>query len=237
MPCKRDARPVQGVELSGATEAKDAVVLVHGLWMHDLVMRLMGMRLRHCGFHPAFFSYPSMRKSLSQNALLLSRFVAGIAAPRVHFIGHSLGGLLVLQMLAEYPEERTGRVGRVVLAGSPYNASCVAAKLSSRGPGRYILGHSMLQWLGQKTPEGDIPYELGVIAGCKSMGGGRLIFRLPHPNDGVVTVEETRIPNIKDRVVLNVSHSGMLFSAELVRQACSFLRSGYFLHDSTQIIH
>ncbi|WP_176754621.1 triacylglycerol lipase [Nitrosospira sp. Nl5] len=227
-------RSVQGVELSGAAAAKDTVVLVHGLWMHGWVMKLMGMRLRHCGFHPVFFSYPSMRKSLSQNALLLSHFVAGIDAPRVHFIGHSLGGLLVLQMLAEYPEQRTGRV---VLAGSPYHASCVAAKLSRRGPGRYILGHSMLQWLRQNTLEGDLPYELGVIAGCKSMGGGRLIFRLPHPNDGVVTVEETRVPNIRDRIVLNVSHSGMLFSAGLVRQACAFLRSGYFLHDSTQIIH
>lgn len=209
--------------------AKDAVVLVHGLWMHGWVMRLIGMRLRRCGFHPLFFSYPSMRSSLSQNALLLSNFVADIAASRIHFIGHSLGGLLVLQMLAEYPGQRTGRV---VLAGSPYNASCVATRLSRRGPGRYILGRSMLQWLGQKTPEGGAQYEFGVIAGCKSMGGGRLIFRLPQPNDGVVTVEETQMPNISDQIMLNVSHSGMLLSAGLARQACSFLRSGHFLHNS-----
>lgn len=208
---------------------RDTVVLVHGLWMHGWVMRLMGMRLRRCGFHPAFFSYPSMRSSLSQNALLLSNFVAGIAAPRIHFIGHSLGGLLVLQMLAEYPEKRTGRV---ILAGSPYNASYVGTRLSRGRPGRYILGRSMLQWLGQKAPKGDAQYELGVIAGCKSMGGGRLIFRLPHPNDGVVTVEETQMPEITDRIVLDVSHSGMLLSAGLVRQACSFLRRGHFLHNS-----
>ncbi len=66
-------------------------------------MRLMELRLRRCGFHSVVFSYPSMRDSLSQNALLLSHFVAGITAPRIHFIGHSLGGLLVLQMLAECP--------------------------------------------------------------------------------------------------------------------------------------
>lgn len=215
--------------MSDAVAAKDTVVLVHGLWMHGWVMKLMGMRLRRCGFHPVFFSYPSMRSSLSQNALLLSHFVAGIAAPRVHFIGHSLGGLLVLQMLAEYPEKRTGRV---ILAGSPYNASCVATRLSRRGPGRYMLGRSMLQWLGQKAPEGSAQYELGVIAGCRSRGGGRLIFRLPQPNDGVVTVEETQMPDISDRIVLNVSHSGMLLSAGLAHQACSFLRSGYFLHNS-----
>jgi pimeloyl-ACP methyl ester carboxylesterase len=191
-------------------------------------MRLTGMRLRRCGFHSVIFSYPSMRNSLSQNALLLSHFVVGMTAPRIHFIGHSLGGLLVLQMLAEYPEQRTGRV---ILVGSPYNGSNVATRLSRRGPGRYILGRSMLQWLEQKAPERNAQYEVGVIAGRKSIGCGRLISRLPQPNDGVVTVDETRISNISDQVVLNVSHSGMLLSAGLALQACSFLRSGHFLHD------
>ena len=214
--------------MSAATTANDIVVLVHGLWMHGWVMRLTGMRLRRCGFHPFVFSYPSMRNSLSQNALLLSHFVAGMTAPRIHFIGHSLGGLLVLQMLAECPEQRTGRV---ILVGSPYNGSNVATRLSRRGPGRYILGRSMLQWLEQKAPEHNAQYELGVIAGRKSIGCGRLISRLPQPNDGVVTVDETRISNISDQVVLNVSHSGMLLSAGLTLQACSFLRYGHFLHD------
>ena len=214
--------------MSGATTANDIVVLVHGLWMHGWVMRLAGMRLRRCGFHPIVFSYPSMRNSLSQNALLLSHFVVGMTASRIHFIGHSLGGLLVLQMLAECPEQRTGRV---ILVGSPYNGSNVATRLSRRGPGRYILGRSMLQWLEQKAPEHNAQYELGVIAGRKSIGCGRLISRLPQPNDGVVTVDETRISNISDQVVLDVSHSGMLLSAGLALQACSFLRSGHFLHD------
>jgi pimeloyl-ACP methyl ester carboxylesterase len=195
--------------------------------MHGWVMRMMGRRLRRCGFHPVFFSYPSMRNSLSQNALLLSHFVANIAAPRIHFIGHSLGGLLALQMLAEYPVRG---VGRVILAGSPYNGSCVATKLSRSALGRYILGRSMRQWLGQEIPEWNDSYELGVIAGRKSMGGGRLISRLPHPNDGVVAIEETSMPDASDEIVLNVSHSGMLLSIALTRQACSFLRSGHFLH-------
>ena len=214
--------------MTGAAADQDTVVLVHGLWMHGWVMRLMGMRLQRCGFHPVFFSYPSMRNSLSQNALLLSNFVANIAAPRAHFIGHSLGGLLVLQMLAEYPQQR---IGRVILAGSPYNGSCVARKLSRIAPGRYILGRSMPQWLNQEIPERNDQCELGVIAGCKSIGGGRLISRLPHPNDGVVAVEETKIPGTSDEIVLNVSHSEMLLSAALVRQACSFLRAGHFFRN------
>ena len=214
--------------MSETTAANDIVVLVHGLWMPGWVMKVMEIRLRRCGFHPVVFSYPSMRSSLSHNASLLSHFVAGSTASRIHFIGHSLGGLLVLQMLAEFPEQRTGRV---ILAGSPYNASCVATRLSRRKPGHYILGRSMLQWLGQKAPERHTQYELGVIAGRKSIGAGRLIYRLSRPNDGVVTVAETRIPNMSDQIVLNVSHSGMLLSAELAFQAYSFLRNGHFLHN------
>jgi len=209
-------------------ETVETVVLVHGLWMHGWVMRLIGMRLRRCGFHTTSFSYPSMRNSLSQNASVLSQFVAGIAAPRIHFIGHSLGGLLILQMLGEFPESRTGRI---ILAGSPYNISCVAEKLSRRRPGRYILGRSMLQWMWQKPPACEGEYKLGVIAGSRSIGGGRLISRMATPNDGVVTVEETRIPGVIDQIVLDVTHSGMLLSAELARQACSFLRYGYFMHN------
>ena len=207
--------------------ARDSVVLVHGLWMTGWVMSPLGRRLRNCGFDPYLFSYPSLRGSLSQNALLLSRFIAGMTAPRIHFIGHSLGGLLILQMLAEYPESRTGRV---ILAGSPYNGSLAAKKISATALGRRFLGPSMLQWMEQKLPGAGTACQLGIIAGQRSLGGGRLISRLPKPNDGVVTVEETRVPDIADQIVLDVNHSGMLFSAGLARQACSFLRTGRFLH-------
>jgi pimeloyl-ACP methyl ester carboxylesterase len=193
--------------------------------MHGWVMELLAMRLRRCGLHSVCFSYPSMRSSLSQNARMLSEFVAQIAAPRIHFIGHSLGGLLILQMLAEFPQSRAGRI---ILAGSPYTTSCVAEKLARISPGRYILGRSMLQWLGQKRPACTGKYQIGAIAGAKSIGGGRLISRLATPNDGVVTVDETRVPGIADHVVLNITHSQMLLSAELAREACSFLQHGCF---------
>lgn len=205
----------------------ETVVLVHGLWMRGWVMRWMGVRLNRCGFDVRYFSYPSMRSSLSQNASVLAHFAENIAAPRIHFIGHSLGGLLILQMLHEFPQNR---IGRIILAGSPYSACRVATKLARRGLGRYILGRSMLQWLGQTLPSSNPAYDIGVIAGCKGIGGGRVISRLASPNDGVVAVEETRIAFARDQIVLDVNHSGMLLSAELARQACTFLRRGHFLH-------
>ena len=73
---------------------------------------------------------------------------------------------------------------------------------------------------------------MGVIAGCKPLGAGRLIGGVPQPNDGVVVVEETALPGASDKIMLNVCHSGMLLSDQVARQACAFLRQGYFLHDT-----
>jgi len=215
--------------LSVEKSTKETVVLVHGLWMRGWAMTLLGLRLQRRGFHTIVFSYPSMSNSLSQNALILSNFVAGLATPHIHFIGHSLGGLLVMQMLAEYPEIRAERI---VLAGSPCHSSYAASKLARMGLGRYLIGRSMLQCLRQKVPKCADWYEVGSIAGCKSLGAGRLLGGLPSPNDGVVAVEETRMSGTSDQIVLNVSHSGMLLSTSVAYQVCMFLRHGYFFHNS-----
>lgn len=212
--------------MSAEAQVKETVVLVHGLWMPSWVMALLALRLRRCGFHTAVFSYPSVRNSLSQNALQLSRFVERIAAPRIHFVGHSLGGLLVLQMLAHYPEPRTCRV---VLVGSPYRGNVVASKLARRALGRWLIGRSVAQWLDQKAPTCTDRYAVGVIAGCGRLGMGTLIGGVPRPNDGVVAVEETRVPDASDHIVLKVNHTSMLLSARLARQTCAFLQNGHFL--------
>ena len=205
-------------------------MLVHGLWMSGLVMALLGLRLRRCGFHTVIFSYSSMCNSLSQNAYILSDFVAGIASSRIYFVGHSLGGLLIMQMLSEYPDQRTERI---VLAGSPCQKSCMASKLARYKLGRHLIGHSMLQYLKQNVPECTDSYEVGSIAGSRSLGAGRLLGGLAEPNDGVVSVEETKLSGLRDQIVLNVSHSGMLISSSVAEQVCNFLQNGNFSHSLT----
>lgn len=215
--------------MSVEKSAKETVVLVHGLWMRGWVMTLLGLRLQRCGFHTIIFSYPSMNNSLSQNALILSNFVTGIVSSHIHFVGHSLGGLLIMQMLSEYPDPRTGRI---VLAGSPCHGSYIASKLTRIWLGRYLIGHSMLQCLEQKVPECVDWCEVGSIAGSRSLGTGRLLGGLPSPNDGVVAVEETQMSGLRDQIVLNVNHSGMLVSTSVAQQVCMFLQNGYFFHSS-----
>jgi pimeloyl-ACP methyl ester carboxylesterase len=206
----------------------EVVILVHGLWVHGIAMELMRRRVARCGFRALAYSYPSMRLTLAENAERFARFCRNVAAPRLHLIGHSLGGLVILRML-----ERTPGLppGRVVLAGAPVAGSFAARRLARLPGGRAALGRSAPEWHGSAHPVSDTGRDIGVIAGSLPLGMGRVVAPdLPAPSDGVVSVAETRLPAMRDHIVLNVSHSGMLISRAVARQICAFLREGAFVH-------
>jgi len=206
----------------------ETVVLVHGLWVHGVAMALMRRRVARAGYRALTYSYPSMRLPLAENAQRLAGFCRDIRAPRLHFVGHSLGGLVVLRMLGRtsgLPE------GRVVLAGVPYAGSFAARRLGRLPGGRVALGRSMVEWLDGEARDLGEGREIGVIAGSLPIGLGRMMAPgLPGPSDGAVSVAETRVPGMRDHIVLPVSHSGMLVSGAVARQVCAFLRDGAFAH-------
>ena len=93
-----------------------------------------------------------------------------------------------------------------------------------------LLGASRDIW--RSLPDDYRPQcELGVIAGSRPWGLGSLMMRLPGTNDGVVRLEETEVTGMRDRIVLPVSHSGMLASARVAREVAAFLERGAFDHD------
>jgi pimeloyl-ACP methyl ester carboxylesterase len=205
-------------------QANTIVVLVHGLWVNNLIMWPMAYRIRHCGYAVSCFNYSSVRATLQQNAACLSDFVATVPATTVHVVGHSMGGLVILKMLEQAGDTRPGRV---VLMGTPCGGSYAARQLARTLAGQWILGRSMPRAeLHLAVPA---QRDLGVIAGTRGLGLGRLLVPgLLRPNDGVVTVAETHIAGMKDHIVMRVSHSGMLFSMRAARQVCAFLKTGTF---------
>lgn len=190
-------------------------------------MTVLRTRLELMGYQAHSFSYPSVNVDLSQNAAQLFAFVKTLRAEKIHFVGHSMGGLLVLQMLKEWQD---ARVGRVVLAGSPYQDIQAVKNLMRNSFTQSVVGKSVSQWLSQQKPDIAATYEIGVIAGDRSIGLGRLVTRLPKPNDGTIIVQETEVPGAKDSIVLHVTHSQMLFSADVAEQAAHFLATGRFNH-------
>lgn len=210
-----------------AMSASEPVIVVHGLWVHGVVMGLLARRIARCGFVTHTYSYPSMRLSLSENAARLARYCERLAVPRVHLVAHSMGGLIALKMLEL---TRSVRCGRLVLAGTPYSGSFAAARLARFPGGTRLLGRSISEWLASPRPGIAGAGEAGIIAGTRGFGLGSLIAPdLPRPNDGVVTLAETAIPGVTQRVELKVTHTEMLVSRAVARQCCAFLRDGQFV--------
>jgi pimeloyl-ACP methyl ester carboxylesterase len=206
--------------------ADTVVVYVHGLWFSGLEATLLRARLaRLLGTTDRVFSYPSVRSTLDENAAALGRFLAQFPAATLHLVGHSMGGALILRLLAAQPPLPPGRI---VLLGSPLQGSEAGRSLAALPGGRALLGQSMRELLLPGTLTWAGGRELGIIAGDTGFGLGRLVNRFHDPSDGTVRVEETRLPGATAHLVLPVTHSGFLVSREVVRQTAAFLQGGRF---------
>jgi len=211
----------------GATPA--SVVLVHGLWMNAAALWVLQMRLRDSALDIVRFGYPTVRGGLDEGAAQLSRRLQSLQGEEIHLVAHSLGGLVALRALELTPD---ARVRRIVLMGSPVAGSLSGRRLASFQAGRVLLGANSNVWDAPHAVHVPAGVEIGVIAGTAPVGLGRLVGKLPLPHDGAVSVAETKLDEAKDTILLRVSHSAMLFSASVARQARHFLQHGCFSHDA-----
>lgn len=211
------------------------VVLVHGIWMPGSIMTYLKRQLesRH-GFAGRLFGYRSVRVGLDENAARLAEFAAAAGREAgggpVHLVGHSLGGVLALRMLEEHPDAPEGRV---VCLGSPLCGSRAAIGLKRWRWGEEVLGRTLAagvleepasRWCAPVTED----REVGVIAGNRPIGGGRLLAGFREENDGTVAVSETRLPGARSHLVLPVTQTGLVWSAEVADQVAAFLKKGKF---------
>lgn len=204
------------------------IALVHGLWNRGWSMMAMAKRFRAHGHRVLVFSYPTRANSLEGHADDLHAFLAGDEAGEMHLFGHSLGGLVILNMLSRYDDLPPGRC---VLAGTPVKGSGTVKRLEKLPGQQFIFGKirdTLLQGF-KHTPQGR---ETGVISGTRALGLGQIAGRHGEPNDGTVTVRETQLDGLKDSIELMVAHSEMLVSAEVVQQVEQFLLYGQFKKDS-----
>ncbi len=207
--------------------AREAVVYVHGLWFTGLEAFLLQRQLRaERGYDWQVFPYASTVLSMTKIADALNAFIASLALPRVHLVGHSLGGIAIQRCLERHPDQPPGRV---VFLGTPSLPSRAAATVARFPFGSAILGEAAVAELLQSHErEWRHPRELGIIAGDHPIGLGQLLVRFDGPNDGTVSVDETRLPGAKAHIVLPVSHTGMLMSSQVAHEVGEFLATGHF---------
>lgn len=209
-----------------------SVVLLHGIWSHGVGMFVLRRQLeREYGARVHYFNYPSLKGTLDENAAALYRFLARLGEDGVHLVGHSLGGVVALRMLATHADAPPGRL---VCLGSPLTGSRAGDFLHRQDWAAGLIGSTLPagvlhetanEWGSHVCAERDV----GVIAGNVPIGVGRFVTTFDGPNDGTVAVAETRLDGIRQHLVMRVSHRGMVLSRRVADQAWAFLKRGEFL--------
>jgi pimeloyl-ACP methyl ester carboxylesterase len=199
---------------------KHEVVLAPGLWMPAAAMALLSARLAHQGYKAHVFGY-SGRNSYEANLEALARF----ARAKALFVGHSLGGVLILDMLNRHPEIPADAV---VLMGAPVRGCLAGRRFGEARFGRWMMGACRTLW-DQRAARWTRGTPLGVVAGtlplglARTFGGG-----LPGPNDGVVCVEETTVEGMSARALVRQGHSMLILSDRVGGLVGGFLAAGRF---------
>lgn len=201
---------------------KKAVILIHGIWMKGPELIYLRFKLWQQGYRLYQFHYSSLFKTPEQNAETLYAFVNEISEPVVHFVAHSLGGVVVTHFFNKYEYHKTGKV---VFIGTPINGSALARHLHKNRFLKYLLGKSVIKGLTDKTPTWHSKRKLCVIAGTKKLGIGMLLARkeMQLQNDGTVNLDETRVAQADEFHVVPHSHFSMLLSSDVAEKIKVFL--------------
>ena len=218
---------------SSPTNPQDCVVLLHGLGRTGLSMKPVGWFLARRGCNVVNITYPSLCVPMEQLAdEYLNRALAERVPPnarRVHFVTHSMGGILLRQYLATHG---IANLGRVVMLGPPNQGSELADRFKCCALARWLAGPNLSRLgigpddLSQKI--GKVNFEAGVIAGDRPLFGW--FRRHTKPNDGKVAVESTKVAGMKDFTVVHCSHTFMMCKRETLQQIGDFIQCGRFRH-------
>lgn len=211
---------------------EDYVVLLHGLGRTPLSMKKLEWTLKRENYRVINIGYPSTRVSIQDAAEHWLGEVLREQTPdktvKIHFVTHSLGGIVLRQYLSEH---RIENLGRVVMLAPPNQGSELAERLKNNFFYRLATGPA-----GQELGTGDFSlprqlgaanFELGVIAGDRSLN---LLFSawIPGADDGKVSVASTRLAGMRDFLVVHHSHTWMAWNGKVGGAVARFLKSGGF---------
>ena len=211
----------------------EGVVLLHGIARSARSLSKMERALRAENYQTLNLDYPARAQNLKDIANGLHAPIAQFARGfdgRLHFVTHSMGGLVVRALIAQ---KRPPNLGRVVAIAPPNGGSEVADFLRDNPLYVRFFGPAGAELTTKRTDElrallGAVDYPLGVIAGDRTIDPIASLLILPRPNDGRVSVAMTRVDGMADHIVAPASHALIMNHPSAIMQTLYLLRSGCF---------
>ncbi len=219
-----------------AIKNEECVILLHGLARTAHSMRRMERALQKAGYSTCNMGYPSRKYSIEYladtyvaRAVDDCRLKAGKKSrQKIHFVTHSMGGILLRQYLAGHGMDE---LGRVVMLAPPNHGSEIVDRLGNswwfqlfNGPGGCSLGTA-----ADSAPNrlGPADFPLGIITGNRSLDP-LFSSMVPKPNDGKVAVASARLSGMDDLLVVSYGHTFVMNKSDIISQCIYFLRNGCF---------
>ncbi|MGB5604759.1 MAG: alpha/beta fold hydrolase [Gammaproteobacteria bacterium] len=208
---------------------KEIIVLLHGLGRNNTSMWLLASRLEDAGYYVQRVEYGSLHQNPDEILMEISTQINQCCqkhTQRVHFVGHSLGGLMVRAYLQN---NKVDQLGRVVLLGTPNKGSEAADHFSNSwlmdilGPTAKALGTDANSF--PRSLEAPY-YPVGIIAGERKSELNDSV--IPGKDDGLVSVEATKIDAMTDFIIIETGHSMMRYDREVADQTIEFIKNGVF---------
>ncbi|MCP5087806.1 MAG: alpha/beta fold hydrolase [Rhodobacteraceae bacterium] len=234
-PLVATAATAMSLNAAAPAEAKECVVLLHGLARSSHSFLVMEWRLRRKGYDVVNVGYPSKEATIETlaSATIPDAISQCVNADKIHFVTHSMGGILMRYFMENTPKP-PGNLGHVVMLGPPNSGSPVVDQLAEL-PGFELWNGIAGMQLGtgrDSLPNkmGPVKFSLGVVAGNQSISP-ILSNLIDGPDDGKVAVESTKVGGMSDFIVLPVTHTFMMNNPAVFDQVVHYLRSGRFSHN------
>jgi len=221
-----------------SVQAQEGVVLLHGLCRTDKSMNKTARHLEDAGFIVENIGYPSRSaaiETLSDDAIgAVLKCDSLKDCPKIHFVTHSMGGILVRSYFARHTFDH---LGRVVMLGPPNQGSEVVDSLKGwylfrklNGPAGSEMGTGK-----DATPNklGPVNFECGVIAGDRSVNWINSLAMIDGKDDGKVSIENTKVAGMKEHVVIHTTHTFMMRNKKVIANIIRFLKTGTFAETDT----